>query len=124
MHVLGPQAVQMKCEDPPRAVHWRYHKYFEANVLALPRLPELWQELLSQKQTFKLALPETSKCKSPGQLFRYAEDMVSVVPWLLRTFLLKLSKHDLQIYMAFHFGSLLKQGTHRSLGGLQDRLHS
>ena len=71
------------CQEAPPAVHWRYHKYFDETLLSLPRLREVWTLLLSQKTTFKLALPEISKGKSPGIVFRHAEEMVSVVPQLM-----------------------------------------
>ncbi|CAE7658961.1 unnamed protein product [Symbiodinium sp. CCMP2592] len=61
------------------AVHWKYHKYFDAEIRALPRLCELWHQLLANKQIFKIALPDTSFPKSPGAVFRAAEQMMDVV---------------------------------------------
>ncbi|CAE7200750.1 unnamed protein product [Symbiodinium sp. CCMP2592] len=61
------------------AVHWKYHKYFDAEIRALPRLCELWHQLLANKQIFKIALPDTSLPKSPGAVFRAAEQMMDVV---------------------------------------------
>ena len=68
-------------EQPPPAIHWKYHKYLDRDLLALPRLCEVWNGILSRRDIFKLALPELSKGKSPGKVFCHAEEMVAVVPW-------------------------------------------
>ena len=61
-------------------MHWRYHKYFDDEILALPRLAEVWGPIVEQKNIFKIAFPENPFPKSPGKVFLYAEEMVLVVP--------------------------------------------
>ena len=64
------------------AVHWKHHKYFDAEILALPRLNELWHLLLSCGKIFKIALPDRSLPKSPGAVFQAAEHMMDVASCL------------------------------------------
>ncbi|CAE7359121.1 unnamed protein product [Symbiodinium sp. CCMP2456] len=70
-----------RCLGPYAApkVHWKHHKYFSAEILALPRLQTLWHLMLTQNDILKIALPDISMPKSPGAVFRCAEEMVEVV---------------------------------------------
>ena len=70
------------------AVHWKHHKYFDAEILALPRLNELWHQLLSCRTIFKIAFPDRSLPKSPGAVFRAAEQMMDVASCLMHACIL------------------------------------
>ena len=64
-------------------VHWRYHKFLDDDVRALPRLAKVWNDILMRKDYMKLALPETREIgRNPGSLFQFTERMVEMAPLL------------------------------------------